>query len=82
MKSVAIAEAKAKLSALVDEVRTSRKPIEIRRRDQPAVYLMEAETFKRLQGLEDSVRTVQLRQALEGDRWALEDILANVGLGL
>ena len=39
MKSVAIAEAKAKFSSLVDEVRTSRKDIEIRRRDQPAVYV-------------------------------------------
>ena len=82
MKSIAIAEAKAKFSSLVDEVRTSRKTIEIRRRDQPAAYLVEAETFKRLQGVEDSVRTSQLRQALQGERHDLEEVLAKIDLGL
>lgn len=82
MKSVAIAEAKAKFSSLVDEVRTSRKTIEIRKRDQPAAYLVEAETFKRLQGIEDSVRTLQLRQALQGERQDLEEVLAKIDLGL
>jgi prevent-host-death family protein len=82
MKSVAIAEAKAKFSSLVDEVRTSRKTIEIRKRNQPAAYLVEAETFKRLQGIEDSVRTLQLRQALQGERHDLEEVLAKIDLGL
>lgn len=82
MRSVAIAEAKSKLSSLVDEVRTSHKPIEIRRRDQPAAYLVEAEMFKRLQGVEDSVRAEQLRRALQGPRHSLEDILAEIDLGL
>jgi prevent-host-death family protein len=82
MKSVAIAEAKTKLSSLVDEVRTSRKPIEIRRRDQPAAYLVEAEMFKRLQRLEDSVRAQQLRRALQGPRYTLEEVLAEIDLEL
>lgn len=82
MKSVAIAEAKAKFSSLIDEVRTSRKAIEIRKRDQPAVYLVEAEMFRRLQGIEDSVRTEQLRQALKGQRYELEKVLAAIDLGL
>ena len=81
MRSVAIAEAKAKLSSLVNEVRTSHKSIEIRKRDQPAVYLVEAETFKRLQGTEDSVRSQQLRQALQGEKYDLEKVLASIGLG-
>jgi prevent-host-death family protein len=82
MRSVAIAEAKAKLSSLVDEVRTSRKAIEIRRRDQPVVYLVEAEIYKRLQGIEDSVRSEQLRQALRGERHDLDEVLASIDLGL
>jgi prevent-host-death family protein len=82
MKSVAIAEAKAKLSSLVDEVRTSHKAIEIRRRDQPAAYLVEAEMFKRLQGVEDSVRAYQLRQALAGPMHELDEVLAAIDLGL
>jgi prevent-host-death family protein len=82
MRSVAIAEAKAKLSSLVDEVRTSRKTIEIRRRDQPAAYLVEVEMYKRLQGIEDSVRSEQLRQALRGERHDLDEVLASIDLGL
>jgi prevent-host-death family protein len=82
MRSVAIAEAKAKLSSLVDEVRISRKAIEIRRRDQPAAYLVEAEMYKRLQGIEDSVRSEQLRQALRGERHDLDEVLASIDLGL
>jgi prevent-host-death family protein len=82
MKSVAIAEAKSRFSALVDEVRTSHKPIEIRRRNQPAAYLVEADTFKRLQGIEDSVRAEQLRRALRGPKHKLEDVLASIDLDL
>ncbi len=82
MKSVAIAEAKAKLSSLVDEVRTSHKAIEIRKRDQPAAYLVEAGTFKRLQRIEDSIRAEQLRRALQGRKYVLEEVLAAIDLGL
>lgn len=82
MKSVAIAEAKSKFSSLIDEVRLSRKSIEIRRRDQPAAYLVEADTFKRLQGIEDSVRAEQLRRALKGRKYDLRDFLASIDLGL
>jgi prevent-host-death family protein len=82
MRSIAIAEAKAKLSSLVDEVRTSHKAIEIRRRDQPAAYLVEVEMFRRLQGIEDSVRALQLREAMKGERFELKKVLAEIKLGL
>jgi prevent-host-death family protein len=82
MKSVAIAEAKSHLSSLVDEVRTSRKAIEIRKRDQPAAYLVEAETYKRLQGIEDSVRAEQIRRALKGPKYDIEEVLRSIDLGL
>jgi prevent-host-death family protein len=81
-KSVAIAEAKSRLSSLVDEVRTSREAIEIRKRNQPAAYLVEVETFKRLQGIEDSVRVEKLRRALKGPMYDIEDVLAAIDLGL
>jgi prevent-host-death family protein len=81
MKSVTTAEAKAKLSSLVDEVRTSHEAIEIRLRDQPAAYLVEAEMFERLQRIEDSVRAYQLRQALTGPMYNLDEILAAIDLG-
>jgi len=82
VRSVAIAEAKSRFSSLIDEVRTSRKPIEIRRRDQPAAYLVEANTFERLQRIEDSVRAEQLRRALKGPKYDLRDFLASIDLGL
>lgn len=81
-KSVGIAEAKSQLSALVDEVRSSRKAVEIRKRDQPAAYLVEVDTFRRLQGIEDSVRAEQLRRALRGPKYDLKDVLASIDLGL
>ena len=81
-RSVAIAEAKTHLSALVDEVRTSRKAIEIRRRDQPAAYLVEVDTYKRLKGIEDSVRAEQLRRELKGPKYDLHEILAAIDLAL
>lgn len=62
MKSVALLEAKNRLSSLVDEVRASGEPIEIREQGEPAAYLVEVETFKRLRGIEDSVRTEQFAQ--------------------
>lgn len=82
IKSVAIGEAKSRFSSLIDEVRTSHRPIEIRRRDQTAAYLVEAETFKRLQGIEDSVRAEQLRRALQGTQHDLRSFLASIDLGL
>lgn len=82
MKTVALAEAKSQLSSLVDEVRTSREAIEIRKRDRPAAYLVEAETYRRLQGVEDSVRAEQLRRALTGPKYDLADVLASIDLGL
>ena len=80
MKSVALTEAKTRLSSLVDEVRSSGESIEIREQGEPAVYLVEVETFKRLRGIEDSFRAEQLRRDLEGPRYDLEDVLAKLGL--
>jgi len=82
MKSVALADAKANLHLLVDEVRKSKNAVEIRKRDQPVAYLVDAETFKRLQGVEDSILALQLRQALKEERYDLEEVLAQLALGL
>jgi prevent-host-death family protein len=80
MKSVALTEAKTQLSLLVDEVRASGEPIEILEQGEPAAYLVGVGLFKRLRGIEDSVRTEQLRRALEGPRYDLEDVLTELGL--
>lgn len=80
MKSVGMAEAESSLSSLVEEVRTSHDAIEIQESGEPAAYLVEAETFKRLQGVEDSFRALRLRQALSGPMYDLEEVLADIGL--
>lgn len=82
MKSVMIAEAKAKLSALVDEVRTTETAIQIRKRDKPAAYLVRAEEYTRLQGLADSVRAAQLREAVAGRRFELREVIADLEIAL
>lgn len=80
MKSIAVAEAENRLSSLVDEVRASGEVIEIREQNQPAVYLVEAGTFRRLRGIEDSVRSDQLREALKEERYPLEEVLSSLDL--
>jgi prevent-host-death family protein len=80
VKSVVLTAAQTQLSSLVDEVRSSGEPIEIRRQDEPAAYLVEAEAFRRLQGIGDSVRTEQLRHALEEEGYDLEEVLAELDL--
>jgi prevent-host-death family protein len=83
MKSVALIEAKPRLSSLIDEVRASGEPIEIREQGgEPAAYLVGVGLFKRLRGIEDSIRTAQLRRGLEGPRYDLEDVLAKLGLSI
>jgi PHD/YefM family antitoxin component YafN of YafNO toxin-antitoxin module len=82
MKSVALADVKTKLPSLVEEVRLSGEPIEIREQDEAAVYLVEAEAFRRFQETEDTVRTERLRRALEGEKYALEEVLAELHLDL
>lgn len=80
MKSVMIAEAKAKLSALVDEIRTTETAIRICKRDKPAAYLVRAEEFDRLQEVADSVRALQLREAVAGRRFDLRNVIASLEL--
>jgi hypothetical protein len=41
---------------------------------------VEVETFRRLQGIEDSIHTEHLRRALEGERHDLEEVLAKLDL--
>jgi len=79
MKQVALSEAKAKLSELVDEVRRSRSSIVIQRRRNPVAVLVEMERFRRLQEMEDRVTSLQLREALKGRKTPLRKVLSELG---
>ena len=79
MKQVALSEAKAKLSELVDEVRRSHGSIVIRRRSNPVAVLVEMDRFRRLQEVEDRVTSLQLREALKGRKTPLRKVLSELG---
>jgi prevent-host-death family protein len=78
MKQVRLAEAKAKLSELVEEVRREKNPILIRKRDTPAAVLVELEAFRRLQENEDQLLALKLREALRGKKYPLRKLLAEL----
>jgi prevent-host-death family protein len=75
MRQVALSEAKAKLSELVDEVRRLHNPIVIQKRNTPAAVLVEMDSFRRLQEIEDRMIALQLREALKGKKYPLRKIL-------
>jgi prevent-host-death family protein len=79
MKQIALSEAKAKLSELVDEVRRSRGSIVIQRRSNPVAVLVEIDRFRRLQQMEDRVTSFQLREALDGRKTPLRKVLGELG---
>jgi prevent-host-death family protein len=78
MRQVRLAEAKAKLSALVDEVRRERNPIVIQKRDTPAAVLVEMGAFRRLQEMEDQFLALKLREALKGKKYPLRKVLGEL----
>jgi len=78
MRQVALSEAKAKLSELVDEVRRLRNPIVIQKRNIPAAVLVEMEAFRRLQEMEDQLLALQLREALKGRKYPLRKVLGEL----
>jgi len=78
MRQVRLAEAKAKLSELVDEVRRERNAIVIQKRDTPAAVLVEMEAFRRLQEMEDQFLALKLREALKGKKYPLRKVLGEL----
>jgi len=81
-RTVAISVAKAKLSELIDEMYTSGTPVVIRRRNKPAAVLVEVAEYEQLSELRDTVRNVQIRKALQGELYDLDEVIAGLGLGL
>lgn len=78
MRQVRLAEAKAKLSELVDEVRRGGNAIVIQKRDTPAAVLVEMEAFRRLQEMEDQLLALKLREALKGKKHPLRKVLGEL----
>ncbi len=82
MKTFTLSNAKAKLSELIDEVRTSGEPVSICRHKKEVAVLIDAEVFRKMQILEDRMKVEQLREALKGERRPLRKVLEELDLGI
>lgn len=82
MKSFTVSNAKAKLSELIDEVRTSGEPISICKHKKEVAVIIDAEEFRKLQNLEDHIKILQLREALRGKKRPLRKVLEELDLGI
>lgn len=72
---VALSQAKANFSKLVDQVETTRKPVGIKKHNHEAVVLVTAEWFSRLKDLEDKMISAQLKAAVKGKKYDLNEVL-------
>ncbi|MBI2266198.1 MAG: type II toxin-antitoxin system Phd/YefM family antitoxin [Armatimonadetes bacterium] len=82
MKSVALSDAKARLSELIDEARIGGEPLVIRKRKKDVAVLLEVGKFRRLQKLEDQYKSLQLRKALQDPMYPLRTVLTELDLGV
>lgn len=77
---VALSDAKAHLSKLVEQVQATGTPVGIKKHDTEAVVLVRADVFSRLKELEDKMISAQLRAALTGRKYDLEEVLRELNL--
>ncbi len=82
VKRYAISAAKARLSELVDEVRTAGTHVVIHRRSKDAAVLMSTAEFEELIKLRDTYRTAKIAQALKGEKYDLDEVIAELDLGV
>ncbi len=80
MKEVALSTAKEKLSELVDDVRHGHADVIIRKHDKPVAALVEIERYRRMQELEDRFTQLELKAALRGKQYRLDEVLSELGI--
>ena len=76
-RKVAISEAKAKLSELV---RMGHQPVVIQKRDKDVVVLVDVAEYRKLVAIAETVKALELRDALKGRMTPLEKVLAELHL--
>ncbi len=74
-RSVALSTAKATLSELVDEVRTQRIPIVIKKHAKDVAVLVEIDQLRRWQQMEDLITVMRLKEALKGRKYSVREVL-------
>jgi len=75
MKTIALSEAKATLSEIVDTVRRDLQDVVIEKHKKGVAVLVEAGRYERLRELDDAVMRLELKKALRGRKYRLEDVL-------
>ena len=79
-KQVALSIAKEKLSEIVDDVRRGEEAVIIRKHDRPVAAIVEIERYQRMQEIEDRFTQLELRAALKGKKFRLEQVLSELGI--
>lgn len=82
MNSVKVAEAKAKLSDIVNRVRYSHDRIVINKRKNPAAVIISYSDYEKLVMLEDLIESEMLRRSLQGKKYTLSDVAKRLKLEL
>jgi prevent-host-death family protein len=80
MKEVALSTAQEQLSELVDDVRRHHDDVIISSNDQPVAALVEIDRYRRMQELEDRFTQLELKAALRGKQYPLEEVLSELGI--
>jgi prevent-host-death family protein len=75
MKTIALSEAKATLSEIVDTVRRDQQDVVIKKHKKSVAVLVESGRYERLRELDDAVMRLELKKALRGRKYRLEDVL-------
>jgi prevent-host-death family protein len=75
MKTIALSEAKARLSEIVDDLRRDLQDIAIEKHGKSVAVLVEPRRYERLREVDDTATRLELRAALRGRKYRLEDVL-------
>lgn len=83
MKSLKIAEAKSRFSAVITDVEYKKERILIEKRDKPAAVVIGYEDYKKLEALEDIYESKLLEETIKkGNFFSLEEVAKRVKVGL
>jgi prevent-host-death family protein len=75
MKTIVLSQAKARLAEIVDDLRRDLLDVAIEKHGKSVAVLVEPRRYERLRGLDDAVMRLELRKALRGRKYVLEDVI-------
>lgn len=83
MKTLKVAEAKSKFSAVITDVEYKQERVLIEKRDKPAAVVIGYEDYKKLEALEDIYESKLLEETIKkGNFLSLEEVAKRVRVGV